>query len=131
MNTDAFMCSDLKAVHPPSSRPDLEGDLAVVAEVLGQEHDGHPALAQLEVVAAGEAGRELVLEGGHGEGKDACDCRRVPDWAGASRATIATPRRARRSNRCARWGRLVRIDTPYSSAVGPRLDEEDQGDRIA
>ena len=50
---------------------DLEGDLAVVAEVLGQEDDGHPALTQLalEIVAAGEAGGELVLQGGHGEGK--------------------------------------------------------------
>ena len=66
---------------------DFQGDLAVVAEVLGQEHDGHPALAELalEDVAAGEAGGELVLQGGHGEGKDACDYRKVPDWAGASR----------------------------------------------
>ena len=44
---------------------DLEGDLAVVAEVLGQEHDGHAALAELalEVVAAGEAAVELLLAG--------------------------------------------------------------------
>ncbi len=60
---------------------DLQGDLAVVAEVLGQEHDGHPALAELalESVAAGEAGRELVLEGGHGIRKDACDGGVLPD----------------------------------------------------
>ena len=44
---------------------DLEGDLAVVAEVLGQEHDGHAALTELalEAVAAGETALELLLAG--------------------------------------------------------------------
>jgi hypothetical protein len=61
---------------------DFQGDLAVVAEVLGQEHHGHAALAELalEVIAAGQAGGELVLQGGHRERKDACDFWKVPDW---------------------------------------------------
>ena len=52
---------------------DLEGDLAVVAEVLGQEHDGHAALAELalELVAPGETAFELLLQFVHEEGKDA------------------------------------------------------------
>ena len=62
---------------------DLEGDLAVVAEVLGQEHDGHAALAELalELVAAGESGFELLLQGVHGAGKDAREWRGVPERA--------------------------------------------------
>jgi hypothetical protein len=46
---------------------DLERDLTVVAEVLGQEDDGHPALAELALdpVAAGQGAIELILQGGH------------------------------------------------------------------
>ena len=59
---------------------DLEGDLAVVAQVVGEEDDGHAALAELalEAVAPGEAGFELLLQCGHWEEKDACDCRGLP-----------------------------------------------------
>ena len=52
---------------------DLQGDLAVVAEVLGEEHDGHAALAELalEAVAAGETAFELLLQFVHDGAKDA------------------------------------------------------------
>ena len=60
---------------------DLEGDLAVVAEVLGQEHHGHAALAELalELVAPGETAFELLLQFVHEKGKDAPESVEVPD----------------------------------------------------
>jgi hypothetical protein len=66
---------------------DLEGDLAVVAEILGQEHDGHAALAELalEVVAAGQTGFELVQECVHEGRKDAGESEVLPDRAGGER----------------------------------------------
>ena len=47
---------------------DLDGDLAVVLEVLGQVHRGHAALAQLalDAVAVGERGGEAEGIGIHG-----------------------------------------------------------------
>ena len=46
---------------------DLDGDLAAVAEVAGQEDHGHAAFAELSFdgVAAGERGRETGLEVSH------------------------------------------------------------------
>ena len=49
---------------PDFGAEDLEGDLAVVADIAGEKDEGHAALAQLafESVAAGEARREPGLE---------------------------------------------------------------------
>ena len=50
---------------------DLDGDLAIVAEVVGQVDHGHAAFAKLSFdgVAAGERGCKTGLEVGHSGGK--------------------------------------------------------------
>ena len=67
-------------------RPEhLDGHLAPVAEVVGQEDHGHAAFAELSFdgVAAGERGRETGLEFGHGGGKMAREGRaRQRVWSG-------------------------------------------------
>ena len=65
----------------------LERDLAVVAQVVGQEDDGHAALAQLalEGVAAGEAAFEALLQVVHEGMEDVL-------FRGAMRGVASPPR---------------------------------------